>query len=477
MQVERDKPPYGFLWLAIFIFTAAVAMVVQFVVLGPVFPEWSDDHGLLLSTDSIAYHNLAVLLAERIHAEGWAVWEIAPGAQFPVGFTALAYALVTPKPWVLIPIAAAATAFAGSILIRIGLFFTDDWRIAALAATPYVLFPSASFWYSQLLKDTYFNLGVLMFCYGWMILARIETWRTGWRGPVLGFALVLLSFIIMSVIRPYALSLMNSAAILLAACSILILLIQARRRMLTFGRTTIAIVTIAVCAATLTASRERLVAADTLPLNLSFSGGQVDLTGRLRQAEAFWEWTSWLPKAVDRKLAVLSGIRHGYNFSGKAPRSAIDSEVEFTNAPEVLLYVPRAAQIGFLAPFPSHWFGQGSTAATTAMRRVSMLEMLFTYAALMFVPFAFWRWRSRGEIWILASFSAAILLTYSIAIPNVGTLYRIRFPYLMLFLTLGILMACTLWQQFRGAHDAAFAPESEGSEDTRYPTPDPLERP
>ena len=127
--------------------------------------------------------------------------------------------------------------------------------------------------------------------------------------------------------------------------------------------------------------------------------------------------------------------------------------------------MPRAAQIAFLAPFPSDWFGQGSTAATTVMRRVSMLEMLVNYAALMFVPFAFWRWRSRGEIWILAIFGTVMLLVYSVATPNVGTLYRIRFPYLMPFLALGILTASTLWQQFREAHNATPAPESDGSED------------
>ncbi len=94
-----------------------------------------------------------------------------------------------------------------------------------------------------------------------------------------------------------------------------------------------------------------------------------------------------------------------------------------------------------------------------------MLEMLVTYAVLMFVPLAFWRWRSRGEIWILAAFCTAILMVYSVATPNVGTLYRIRFPYLMLFLALGILAASTLWQQFRESQNATPVPESEGYED------------
>ena len=79
------RPPYVTLWLCTFVLTAVSAAVIQFVVLGLIFPEWSNGLGLLLNTDSIGYHNMAVEMANRVATEGWAVWELAPSAHFSVG--------------------------------------------------------------------------------------------------------------------------------------------------------------------------------------------------------------------------------------------------------------------------------------------------------------------------------------------------------------------------------------------------------
>ena len=159
ITVHPGAPPYGRLWLSIFVFAVCVAVAVQFVILGLLFPEWSNGHGLLLATDSLGYHQKALALAERIRAEGWSIWQLSPKGHFSAGLAAAHYVLFVPEPWVLIPLAAAAHALSWLILFRIALFFTDDWRIAALAAAPYILFPSSVFWYAQLLKDAYFNLG------------------------------------------------------------------------------------------------------------------------------------------------------------------------------------------------------------------------------------------------------------------------------------------------------------------------------
>ena len=172
--LRRSAPPdapLGHLWLLVFAFTGLSAFVIQFVILGLIMPGWSNGTGLLLNTDSIAYHNLAVELAETIQSEGWRVWELSPKGQIPIGFYGAVYALTLPAPWLAIPLNAAAHALSAILIIQMMRLLVDDWRIAALAALPYVVFPSASMWYSQLLKDGYTNLSVLLFCYGWMRLA------------------------------------------------------------------------------------------------------------------------------------------------------------------------------------------------------------------------------------------------------------------------------------------------------------------
>lgn len=457
IRTQWRRPPYVTLWLCAFAFTVVSAVLIQFVVLGQIFPEWSNGQGLLLNTDSIGYHNMAVELAKRIATEGWAAWEIAPDAHFSVGFAAAHYALIAPKPWLLIPAAAAATALSTLILMRICLHFTDDWRLAALAAAPYVLFPSSAFWYAQLLKDTYFNLGILLFGYGWMILVARKTWEAGWRGFALGLVFVLLGYAIMGVIRSYALMLMSWAATLLAVVSISILFSQMRRITLPMSRALVAAGVIAIGMTALYQGRANLVNSELS--SGAFSDTQVNLSARYLLTRKYWEETPWVPKFLDRKLATIAGVRHAYLYAVENARSEIDKEYDFKSSGEVLLYLPRAAQIAFLAPFPNHWFGEGSTRATTAMRRISMVEMLMTYLALLFVPYALWRWRRCGEVWILVTFCLCILMVYSVATPNVGTLYRVRYAYLMPFVALGILAMGSLWRQIREARSGARAHE------------------
>ncbi len=222
--------PNGVLWLLVFAFAATVAVVVQFVVLGLLFPEWSNGAGLLLNTDSTGYHRGAVELARRIGNEGWGVWELTPDNKFSTGLYAAVYALTVAKPWVAIPLNAAAHACSAILIMQIVRLFVDDWRIAALAALPYVVFPSASLWYSQLLKDGYFNVGVLLFCYGWMRLAAEVTISRQWRSLALAIFAVLAGFSIAGIMRPYALTLMPWISMVIVAVLLCWFAVRVARR-------------------------------------------------------------------------------------------------------------------------------------------------------------------------------------------------------------------------------------------------------
>ncbi len=83
------------------------------------------------------------------------------------------------------------------------------------------------------------------------------------------------------------------------------------------------------------------------------------------------------------------------------------------------------------------------------MRKITMAEMLLTYVFLLFAPYALWHWRQRGEIWVLSLFCAVILMIYSVSTPNLGTLYRVRYAYLMVFVAMGIMGMATLWRDWR----------------------------
>jgi hypothetical protein len=111
--------------------------------------------------------------------------------------------------------------------------------------------------------------------------------------------------------------------------------------------------------------------------------------------------------------------------------------------------LPRALQIGFLAPFPNDWFGSGSRPANTMMRRVAGSEMRLVYLALLGLPMALWRWRRELSLWIFVFYAAGMQTIYTLVTVNIGTLYRFRYGYLMTFVALGIAGWTVLWPFIR----------------------------
>ena len=129
--------------------------------------------------------------------------------------------------------------------------------------------------------------------------------------------------------------------------------------------------------------------------------------------------------------------------------SNVDIEVRFTSIEDLLLYIPRALQIGLLAPFPSMWLGQAINRGGGAMRVLSGIEMMFTYVFLVgflgLLAYGKERW---ATLLVAAGMALALTLILTLVIPNIGTLYRMRYANCALLNGLGIL-GWGLWFQAR----------------------------
>ena len=451
-SLRRDAsgaPPSGVLWLLVFMFAATVAVFVQFVILGLLFPEWSNGAGLLLNTDSIYYHRFAAELAGKISEEGWGDWNISPKGQFSVGFYGAVYALTFAKPWVAIPLNAAAHAVCAILIMRIMLLLVDDWRIAAVAALPYAVFPSSALLYSQLLKDGYFNVGVLLFCYGWTLLATNDTISRQWRSPAIAIFWILAGFIITGIIRPYALTLFSWISTVIVVVLLCWFAVRFARRSASPRATIVKLAMLAVCLVLTFQIKHFAVELEIVDLK------RVEVATRDNSSKnriGLWQSSTWLPDVIDRRLATVAGVRRIFLIIPGHTRSIIDQDSEFYEASDIVAYIPRALQIAFLAPFPYQWLEPGSSRATTIMRRVSMFEMAAVYGALLFVPVALWQSRRRPEIWVAVLICGSMLLVLGLSWPIVGALYRVRYAYLMVFVALGVVGAANWWRG-RRMHD------------------------
>ena len=164
--------------------------------------------------------------------------------------------------------------------------------------------------------------------------------------------------------------------------------------------------------------------------------------------ELHWKKTEWLPGSLDNAFLTLAVVRYGY--AGSKGGSNIDTDVMFRSAVEFFPYLPRAVQIGFTAPFPVDWFARGSSQTSGSMRTIAAMEMIVVYGALAFLPYSLWLWRRKIEVWIIFIFCSTLLLLYTYITPNIGSLYRSRYGYLMMFAAMGLAGAVSIWHRLDG---------------------------
>jgi hypothetical protein len=126
----------------------------------------------------------------------------------------------------------------------------------------------------------------------------------------------------------------------------------------------------------------------------------------------------------------------GYN-SG----SQIDNDVCFARPSDIISYLPRALEISLLAPFPNMWFSSGVSIGAKAMRLLSGSEMLMAYLLLPGIVFLLWSTRAkpRALLILVIAFILPIILLLATTIPNIGTLYRMRYGYLQALVGLGVM--------------------------------------
>ena len=121
-----------------------------------------------------------------------------------------------------------------------------------------------------------------------------------------------------------------------------------------------------------------------------------------------------------------------------SPGSVIDLHIHIRDFRDLVRYLPRAAQISFLAPFPSSWLTTGSTTGGAA-KLLSGIEVFFWYFVLSGFLYSIFVNLSIMRLLIpVFIFSFGIILLLGLVIPVVGTIYRMRQGYMIPFYMFGI---------------------------------------
>jgi hypothetical protein len=115
-----------------------------------------------------------------------------------------------------------------------------------------------------------------------------------------------------------------------------------------------------------------------------------------------------------------------------AGESNISGDVRLNTSGDVFRFLPRAAVIGFLAPFPRMWIERGSYGL--AGRLVSGAETLVMYFLYLAVGVCVWRNRRRTEMWLLFLVATLGTIALGVVVVNAGALFRLRYVFWIIFI-------------------------------------------
>jgi len=410
------------LWIVFFCYATSAALLFQKFLL-PLIPSLHGSHGLL-DGDSLRFHAIAVGLAEKIKLHGWGSWSLYP-TQFATGNVAILaalYALFGYDPSLIVPINAGVHALGGVLIFRLGQLLVPGkvGRTAGIVtAVLFVGFPSALNWYGQVHKDGFAIAGTLLVLYAWL---RVRSESVSVNGAVRFLLETVCAVLLIALVRPYNLI---PLFVVMLAVFVLTLCIDTWRSADASKKLALYVLSIGILAAGAWWAR---------------SSGINERYTYLSEGYAYpelrnWEWKSadWMPKLIDHYLETAARARAGLIVAGQQVHagSMIDTNIAPDDALSMAAYAPRAIQIGLFAPFPAQWFSKVSPA-----RLVSAAETLVWYLLIPGVLLALIY--SRGPAMVVVScFAILFLYLYGFTIANLGTLYRIRYPFLFLFMLIG----------------------------------------
>ena len=477
-----EESSYLRIWLIYFTLTLMIILLVQLFLLPYIFSNWHAGDGLLVGGDWLAFHRTAVEMAEKIQVEGWSAWELWPKGWLPSGIASAIYALTWSQPWTMAPLNAAVHATTAILLLKILLVYTENRKTAIVATIPFIYFPSAMLWYTQIHRDGYYILGMLLFIHGLFLIIHYEKpiYKPGLK-EAMGSLTLIIGVFLLWLSRPHTVIIFQYTGILMYLFIIVVFCFFAKKGIVRWKEAFLKLLVIALLLGAITPFT-RSTGADKYfrdpdmfdesmnleSLNnnskynqslLASSKGfylSIESTTKhrgnliIREEDFTWIRTPWLPKIVDNQLYSIAVIRSVYYpISYGETGSGIDTEVSFNRAVDFVYYLPRALQISFLAPFPGEWFGEGTSETTTFFRYISAFEMSFIYLMLISLIYGLWFWRKKIELYLTLFFCTVMMLPIVYSIPNVGTIYRYRYGFLMLLVSLGVVALCIFVDKIR----------------------------
>jgi hypothetical protein len=463
------------LWLCIFLYAILNGLLIQLVVLPNFFPQLHAGNGLLAGRDWVGFHDQAAAHAQQIALSGWDAFRLRPdGDNAIIGVTSYFYVILGPHPWALLPLSAAMFAMGGVALFSMLKRLNLDDSEAGIALFPYLFFPSAILQYGQIHKDIFCTAGILLILWAWVGLLHKER-KLSEIFPLM--VVSALGLILLSVFRPYLILAFLGFGLCLWLLHILnvcwqLFSLKTRTNKylyysaLKFNFLSIVILTVIVGFAYFISKNHLDIKFNNVQVkfgdtqmeffspkvyfnsNLSIRSSDINRISYDGSTKSFKDCylivnlrdDAFLENTINRIFLKIAVARESFTSSGgTTAASNIDKGINFCKNEDVIHYVPRAMQIALFAPFPSTWFSTEKRNSSALEIYISAVEMLYSYVAcigLLYWLFSYRLWRI--ELLLPVACALGLTLLLGLVVANVGTLYRMRFPMAMIFISFGM---------------------------------------
>ena len=426
---KTDINPYSIkkfgLWLVFYCYSTFAAFLFRKVLSG-LLPNLHAAKGFV-GPDSLLYNDIALSLANSIRLHGWGQWTLHPaeGVTGNVSLLAALYVIFGDDPTIIIPINAAVHAVSGLLIYLIARLIwpgkTGEYS-GLIVSSLFIVFPSALSWYSQIPKDGFAILGMLIICYSWLKLTAQSSKRNKILWVVVGNMLGLL---LISFVRSYNVMILIFCGVVSYFVVLFYFLIRKRNIKIFYYFIIIGILLGIIGSLTPSLKKHRVIEQRNTLVELVRREGM----------PWYWERTRVIPESVDKMFESVASIRviSIYHSKKMNARSLLDENITPNNIWSSLAYLPRAGFIALFSPFPTMWFENRFPHRIAAFIETSIWYLI---APGLFLAFYY---RINMPMILLALNSLIFLSMIGFVTPNIGTLYRFRYIYIFMLMLLGMI--------------------------------------
>ena len=411
-----------------FLLVTALGIISHFIF--PLLAPHLFENGMTtFLADPHTYHQIALEVANA----PWSEFTIRPKSQFPAGILGFLYKVSgLHKPFMLIPILAflAGLTFRGIASCLDVLGVKGRWWPLIISLT-FTVTPTSISWMVYPHKDAFIVPGVVLLL--WTFLA--VTLR---RIRLRHFFSLLIGSLLVFTSKPYFAELFFLGLLI----SLPFAWLQPASRIGKIGRMAFLLLSLAIFTGIAYFS-EGYTEAGTPQISTSKDVTNTDLElPRHLDTKSKWEP---IPGGmlVNKPLLALAYTRERFLHERSHGSTNFKPEVHLKTGKDVLSFLPNAIQLALLEPLP--WRTKDGGLARRLLFISLQIEMLFVYAALVLLLLS-GKTSLKPSVVICICLALPFLLAFGFAVPNIGTINRYRFPFLLILKLAGL---AALWNSDR----------------------------